>query len=434
MNKIIILFIIVSVSFSHSCIASSIQTFSTNINASVSSKKQDVTNILKNRFDRIAEWGYSGDATEVLNLYFAIKGDLNCDAYKKLKNLFAGYYERAGGFKYIKKLADAWKTQIEDTIKLNLMIQKEYEKAFQQNFCLRGSELHVNKETLEYICKEFGEESIIAHLFAFAYKNNEKAKYTIGRSNFIIYQDIPVFIRHHGEDGDGMWFPQEETYRSFPWLAALFYMQKELDYRFAIQGQYVRTYLNLCSEVLLNPEKLQTAQKNWSVFSDYNFKDYLAEICLMTMCTHKRLASKEKASIYLKIRVQENRDIYPNNKLKELHNIQYIISDEDIKNLVLATTYADIYYDLYDWYQNDIDTEEKINIIDACLSAFDDIQKNNLQWDYSKKSPMDLLLKKKIVIIDGYGKDSDIYKDFIINDVVARFGEYSEEYDTIIKK
>ena len=122
MNKIIILFIIVSVSFSHSCIASSIQTFSTNINASVSSKKQDVTNILKNRFDRIAEWGYSGDATEVLNLYFAIKGDLNCDAYKKLKNLFAGYYERAGGFKYIKKLADAWKTQIEDTIKLNLRI------------------------------------------------------------------------------------------------------------------------------------------------------------------------------------------------------------------------------------------------------------------------------------------------------------------------
>ena len=79
--------------------------------------------------------------------------------------------------------------------------------------------------------------------------------------------------------------------------------------------------------------------------------------------------------------------------------------------------------------------EENYNkVVNAGLKAFDRMVSKAEKWDYTQQSPLDLLKRKKSYLIKQYGRDSQKFKNFIITDVVSRFGEYSEEYDIIVNQ
>lgn len=397
------------------------------------SEKRDNSIVLKSRFDDLVKTGTLSSSTEFLNLFFAIKDNLKGEELIRAKELFRNYYESPLHLDELNRLAEGWSQQIEDKERLSRKINDEYERRYKR-FCERSAELHLTQEALQYVVKEFGKDSGIAKLFTYVIDKVKNADYKLGNENFVVYEDVPVFIRHHGPAGDGLPFPTEEAVLSTPWLAALFYMTTDIDMynTGAIGGKYVKTYVNLCYDILQSDEKMKKAEVFWNSYYNGSLKDYLAKTCLVTMCTNNKVSSKEKAAFCLNARISVLKDSYPDNRQKEFKEIEDIAFDKSVKKVVQPTIYVDICYNLYEWYSKEISTEDKVTIIDECLIAFDDIQKGNMQWDYSKKSPMDMLKKKKTVIVNEYGKDSDEYKNFITDDVIARFGEYSEEYDAIV--
>ncbi|MCC8120041.1 MAG: hypothetical protein LIP09_15040 [Bacteroidales bacterium] len=70
-------------------------------------------------------------------------------------------------------------------------------------------------------------------------------------------------------------------------------------------------------------------------------------------------------------------------------------------------------------------------LYDTTIRSFDELSKSGYAWDYKIFSPLDLMKMKREIIINEYGKDSEEFSAFLLNDVISRYGEYSEEYDLL---
>ncbi|MCC8120040.1 MAG: hypothetical protein LIP09_15035 [Bacteroidales bacterium] len=109
-------------------------------------------------------------------------------------------------------------------------------------------------------------------------------------------------------------------------------------------------------------------------------------------------------------------------------------SDEYIqfqKKIYTNKEYVTLSKGILDAWGTDIAEADFNFFYNTVMRAFDGMSKSGYAWDYKIFSPLDLMKTKRELIIKEYGKDSEEFSAFLLNDVVSRYGEYSEEYDLL---
>ena len=129
MKQLITLIIFFDALCNLSCYATKPSKYNADCVLSEQVKKDNFINLAKKRYNNIFERRHHFANTEFLNLYFAIKDDLNGEELKIAKDKFKSFYEEPLYMDELRSLAERWSTQIDDTAELNRLVAYEKENS-----------------------------------------------------------------------------------------------------------------------------------------------------------------------------------------------------------------------------------------------------------------------------------------------------------------